>query len=240
MNGENLHDIGEVCRLLGVTSRTLRFYEERGIIKSEKPPFGTRRQYTDAQIEEIKHVLVLRSLGISAKKIGEIQRGGADLTAAVAERRAEIESSVTAKIKELRLLEEALARLETSGDDSIFKSSPPPETGGEPFPAADKYTRTIVAGDIDSLFGDFSEKLKRYLPVDAARHVIADITAPAGGFVRFRGSTADPELANTFHSYIEYEKLGVRVTYIIIDGVIHGIWFGYYNVRPETPGFSEV
>lgn len=42
-----------------------------------------------------------------------------------------------------------------------------------------------------------------------------------------------------YHSYIEYEKLGVRVTYIIIDGVIHGIWLGYYSDRPETSVFSE-
>ena len=138
MDGENLHDIGEVCKLLGVTSRALRFYEERGIIESVKPPYGVRRQYTDAQIEEIKRVLVLRSLGISVKNIGEIQRGGSDLTAAVAERHAEIESSVTAKIKELRLLEEALARLETCGDASIYsKSTSSASCDGKSLAAAD-------------------------------------------------------------------------------------------------------
>ncbi|MCH5183604.1 MAG: MerR family transcriptional regulator [Oscillospiraceae bacterium] len=44
MSERNTIDIGEVCRVLGTTSRTLRFYEEKGIIASTPPEFGTRRQ----------------------------------------------------------------------------------------------------------------------------------------------------------------------------------------------------
>ena len=159
---ENTHDIGEVCRLLGVTSRTLRFYETRGIIGSTKLPFVARRQYTDSQIEQIKRVLVLRSLGISVKKIGEIQRGDSDLTAAVAERRAEIESSVTAKISELRLLEETLAKLEHD-DDTIYSDDPAPETdGGESVRLADKYAVAVIDGAVAAPRGScYAETITR-------------------------------------------------------------------------------
>ncbi|MGN0402359.1 MAG: MerR family DNA-binding transcriptional regulator, partial [Acetatifactor sp.] len=34
MQGEELLDIAEVCELLDITSRTLRFYEEKGLIHS--------------------------------------------------------------------------------------------------------------------------------------------------------------------------------------------------------------
>ena len=68
------YDITEVCRLLGVTSRTLRFYESQGIIQSTVTPFSKRRMYTEAQLSEIRNVLLLRKLGLSVKSIGELQK----------------------------------------------------------------------------------------------------------------------------------------------------------------------
>ena len=38
MSKEHLYDITEVCGMMGTTSRTLRFYEEKGIIKSTSSP----------------------------------------------------------------------------------------------------------------------------------------------------------------------------------------------------------
>ncbi|MBO4283567.1 MAG: MerR family transcriptional regulator, partial [Clostridia bacterium] len=31
---KQVYDIAEVCKMLGTTSRTLRFYEEKGIVQS--------------------------------------------------------------------------------------------------------------------------------------------------------------------------------------------------------------
>ena len=62
---EQLYDIAKVCQMLGTTSRTLRFYQEKGIIQSTSTPFSNRRQYTMAQIEKIRNVMALRALGLS-------------------------------------------------------------------------------------------------------------------------------------------------------------------------------
>ena len=51
-----LYDITEVCKMLGTTSRTLRFYEEKGIIQSTTVGTSSRRQYTEEQISHIKNV----------------------------------------------------------------------------------------------------------------------------------------------------------------------------------------
>ena len=40
---KQLYDINTVCKMLGVTSRTLRFWEEKGIICSEKVMSGRRQ-----------------------------------------------------------------------------------------------------------------------------------------------------------------------------------------------------
>ena len=54
---QKLLDINTACRMLGTTSRTLRFYEEKGIIQSTVSPFSNRRQYSMEQLEQIKKVL---------------------------------------------------------------------------------------------------------------------------------------------------------------------------------------
>ncbi len=49
--------IGEVAKLLGVSTRSLRRWEETGIIpKPHRTPLG-RREYTDEDIKAIKEYL---------------------------------------------------------------------------------------------------------------------------------------------------------------------------------------
>ena len=69
MKGTYLYDITDVCRLLGTTSRTLRFYEQKGIISSTTVGSSARRRYTEEQLVHIKNVLALRTLGLSIKAI---------------------------------------------------------------------------------------------------------------------------------------------------------------------------
>ena len=92
MYQKQMYDITEVCKMLGTTSRTLRFYEEKGIIQSTTHGTSSRRQYTEEQISHIKNVLVLRTLGLSVKAVAELQTKGADLKDAVLSKRAEIYS----------------------------------------------------------------------------------------------------------------------------------------------------
>lgn len=83
MYQKSLYDITEVCKMLDTTSRTLRFYEEKGIIQSTTVGISSRRQYNEKQISRIKNVFVLRTLGLSVKAIVELQTKGIDLKDAV-------------------------------------------------------------------------------------------------------------------------------------------------------------
>ena len=111
-----LYDINKVCNMLGTTSRALRFYEEKGIIESTKEGLSSRRKYTEAQVSEIHNVLVLRTLGLSVKAIKELRKENSDLRNAVLTRRAEIISWISEKSREIELLNEALAVID-SGED---------------------------------------------------------------------------------------------------------------------------
>lgn len=108
MYQKSLYDITEVCKMLDTTSRTLRFYEEKGIIQSTTVGISSRRQYNEKQISRIKNVFVLRTLGLSVKAIAELQTKGIDLKDAVISKCAEIYASIESRIREINLLNEAL------------------------------------------------------------------------------------------------------------------------------------
>jgi DNA-binding transcriptional MerR regulator len=63
--------IGDVARLLGTTPRTIRYYEEIGLL-AEAParPSGQHRLYTDAEVERIREVMRLKNLlGVSLEEL---------------------------------------------------------------------------------------------------------------------------------------------------------------------------
>ena len=60
--GEVRYQIGEVAERTGVTQRTLRFYEERGLLQPAERMGGGFRLYSDQDVERIKLIRQLQSL----------------------------------------------------------------------------------------------------------------------------------------------------------------------------------
>jgi DNA-binding transcriptional MerR regulator len=65
--GEELHGIQRVAGDLGVTPRTLRFYEDKGLIEPTR--VGTTRIYTKREIGRMQLILRGKRLGFSLKEI---------------------------------------------------------------------------------------------------------------------------------------------------------------------------
>ncbi len=61
-DGEVRYQIGEVAERTGVTQRTLRFYEERGLLQPAERMDGGFRLYSDHDIERINLIRQLQSL----------------------------------------------------------------------------------------------------------------------------------------------------------------------------------
>ena len=62
--------IGEVSRRSGVASSALRFYEERGLIESERAGSGHRR-YPRPVLRRIAFIVFAQRIGLSLEEIGE-------------------------------------------------------------------------------------------------------------------------------------------------------------------------
>jgi DNA-binding transcriptional MerR regulator len=76
-------DIRDVARRTGLTSRALRFYEARGLLKPLRTYSG-RRLYGRGELERIQQILALKRAGLSLAQIGKLTaRGNLDLGAIV-------------------------------------------------------------------------------------------------------------------------------------------------------------
>ena len=66
--------IGDVAKLTGTTARTLRYYEEIGLLpEAEDREAGRHRLYTQADVERVREILRLRDLlGVSLDELREL------------------------------------------------------------------------------------------------------------------------------------------------------------------------
>ena len=231
MYQKQMYDITEVCKMLGTTSRTLRFYEEKGIIQSTTVGTSSRRQYTEEQISHIKNVLVLRTLGLSVKAVAELQTKEVDLKNSVLSKRAEIYASIDSRIREINLLNEALSVLESGKDIFADDWQLSSAMNAEEKEIARICTDAILSGDTDTLYEYLSSRLAEYMPRDVYLVVRKDTLAPLGDFVSIDKTVADDRFSNKLYCFIRYSKLGLKITYVFHGGKIDGLWLGYYDMN---------
>jgi MerR family transcriptional regulator, repressor of the yfmOP operon len=102
--------IGDVARMVGTTPRTIRYYEEIGLL-AETParPSGRHRLYTEAEVERLREVMRLKELlGVSLEELKTL------LTAeeARAEVRAQLRREDVDPERRRELLVEALGHID--------------------------------------------------------------------------------------------------------------------------------
>lgn len=71
-SSEEIVSIGEVSTALGLTTRTLRYWEEVGIIESVPRADGATRGYTPYFVRRIKFILKLKELGLTIKEMQDL------------------------------------------------------------------------------------------------------------------------------------------------------------------------
>jgi len=69
--------IGDVAKRLGLSLRTIRYYEELGILKPRGRTAGHFRLYTEEDVKRLEAVQSLKSLGYSLKQVQDAMRAAA-------------------------------------------------------------------------------------------------------------------------------------------------------------------
>ena len=69
---EKSYTVGELAALSGVSARTLRFYEETGLLVPQRDLHNGYRRYGAADIDRLQEILLLRRLGVAVRDIAPL------------------------------------------------------------------------------------------------------------------------------------------------------------------------
>ncbi|HEX5107623.1 MAG TPA: MerR family transcriptional regulator [Vicinamibacterales bacterium] len=135
--------VGDFAALTGVTVRALQHYDRVGLLKPSRTESG-HRIYSEADRQRVRHILALRSVGMSLQRIGEV-------LAAAPARLPEIFSAQRASLEEARTgIDEAIRTLERLAIEEDDASNTPS--------LLDRLSATVeMHGVLESMRGYFSE-----------------------------------------------------------------------------------
>jgi DNA-binding transcriptional MerR regulator len=111
-----MYRIGTVARLAQVSVRTLRHYDDVGLLKPAfVDPVTGYRYYAPEQVLSLHRILVLRDLGVSLTKIGQLLDDDVtvqQLRGILRLREGEVKARLIAQSRQLKRVESRLAQLE--------------------------------------------------------------------------------------------------------------------------------
>ncbi len=73
IDGLKYYQIGELAKMLNLSQRTIRYYEEIGLLNSVKRIEGGKRVYTDKDLQRLKFIQRLKHLGLSLAEMHELE-----------------------------------------------------------------------------------------------------------------------------------------------------------------------
>jgi len=87
--------IHELAKISGVSTRTLRYYDEIGLLKPSSRSDGSYRVYSEKEINHLEQILIYKELGFSLDKIKEmIYRPNFNIQSAYLEQLSHIEKEL--------------------------------------------------------------------------------------------------------------------------------------------------
>ena len=73
INGLKYYQIGELANLVQLSPRTIRYYEEIGLLNSVKRIEGGKRVYTEKDLQRLKFIQRLKHLGLTLSEMNELE-----------------------------------------------------------------------------------------------------------------------------------------------------------------------
>ena len=69
MKGQEVYTTGEIAKMAGVTTRTIRYYDNKGILSPSSHNSSGHRLYTESDFIKLKRILALKYLGLSLEEV---------------------------------------------------------------------------------------------------------------------------------------------------------------------------
>jgi len=179
--------IAVIAKLAGTTSRTLRHYDDVGLVTPSRIGENGYRYYDADALVKLQRVLLLRELGLGIPAIAEVLDGQRDDTVALRahlewlsherERLARQIASVERTITELEGGEKPMAEKMFDGfDHTQYKDEVEQRWGAESYATSDAWWQGTSRGEKDDFMLDAAERIEQWKSV-AASGVAADSEA---------------------------------------------------------------
>lgn len=146
--------IQQIARLSGTTSRTLRHYDEQGLLPPTRIGANGYRYYDEAALVRLQRILLLRQLGLGLPAIAELLDGQTDDVAALTTHRALLEqerdrverliATVTTTIERLEGGQELMAEEVFDGfDHTQYREEVEQRWGADAYARSDRWWRGL-------------------------------------------------------------------------------------------------
>lgn len=127
--------IKELEQLLSVSRSNIRFYEKQGLFCPERKD-NNYREYSEADVEALKKIIVLRKMGFTVEEIQLIQKGELPFAQAMDDARQRLEEEIEKLNGSLKLVEQVAKENESFEEidiDKHFDAINSAERSGEKF-----------------------------------------------------------------------------------------------------------
>lgn len=110
------YGIRDISEMLGISFRTIRFYEQKGLVSPKRA--GRYRVYADADIERLKFVQNFRRIGLTIREINALSKE-LDAITDPARRQQIVAAYLENRLTEIRLDLDHLKEQETAVSDML-------------------------------------------------------------------------------------------------------------------------
>jgi DNA-binding transcriptional MerR regulator len=147
--------IGQFSRFSQVTTKTLRYYDQIGLLKpAEVDRFTGYRYYSASQLPRLHRILALKDLGLSLEQIGDLLEGDLSpdqIRGILRMRQSEIQQQMAEEQAQLARVEQRLKQIE------LEETMPTQEVLIKKVPtlAVASVRDSVPTTDIPQLFGEF-------------------------------------------------------------------------------------
>ncbi|GKU24176.1 MerR family transcriptional regulator [Clostridium folliculivorans] len=215
---EEIYTIREVCDRYGVTTRTLRFYEEKGILKSVQEKDRMPRKYSKYEAEKIGHILFLKELGFNISEICELLNDKHDLKSAIQSRQSLIQTQIELKNIQLRRLQNTMKLINDGKDIFSFHCDIDDEKKLQKERALE-FAKSFIEKDWDSMSQFFAPTSRDFLSVDIIKKFRETISDEIGNF---KAIVHILQFDYDISLYLEFENCGAVMKIVFSGSYIVG------------------
>ena len=210
--------------MLDTTSRTIRYYEQLGLIKTVRQSNTAPRRLDEENIERLRRIRFLRKLGIGLDEIGGVIDSDEKAAELIKLKKAALVAEINELVERANLLTEVIAAVEQG--ENIYETDKrlnmPPDHE-EMLRIAGECTRLILEHRFEELQGYLDEDMRQMLPelleVGWNVHI-----KPCGAFV----SIGEQKIvADTVINRLHFEKQDVAILTEVHAGIVTDLFLQY-------------